>query len=110
MSGLKDITQKVSRVQVVGPLGVGPMESFTDGHRFYFADDDTARLAAHLTGTKDLAGRTVRISRTKKGWEEKRGKKPAQRLRERLVEGTTVYRLDEEWLFTAAPNTSAIDQ
>lgn len=107
MSELKDITHKVSQVQVVGPLGIGPLTSFTDGLRFYFDDNETARLAAHLTGTDDLAGRTVRISRTKKGWEEKRGKKSAQHLRERLVDGVTVYRLDEEWLFTAAPDSKS---
>lgn len=74
--------------------------AYTDGRYCSFADDNAARVGAHLTGRLDLAGRPVRVERTHLGWCEQRGRSHLRRLHHRRIGGRVVYRFDEEWLFT----------
>ena len=48
-----------------GPGATVPVAAFTDGRHFYFDDDNAARVGAHLTGRLDLAGRLVRVERSR---------------------------------------------
>ena len=86
-------------VAVVGVGATGPVDAYTDGQHFYFDDASTARVAAQLTGRLDLAGRPVRVERTRFGWSELRGRQERP-LHQRHISGRAVYRFDEEWLFT----------
>ncbi len=99
MTDLLDITEKVLPVAVIGPGGAGPLPAYTDGQHYYFDDDAVARAGAHLSGLLDLAGRPVRVERTGSGWQEFRGRQQRQ-LHQRHVDGRSVYRFDDEWLFT----------
>jgi hypothetical protein len=101
MSDLLDITHKVTPVMVVGAGAITPVDGYTDGLHFYFDDSNAARIGAHLTGLLDLAGRPVRVERTDSGWSEQRGTR-VQALHQRHIAGRTVYRFDDEWLFTVA--------
>lgn len=99
MNDLLDITDKVVPVAVVGAGATSPVGAFTAGQYFYFDDASTARVGAHLTGRLDLAGRPVRVERTRFGWAELRGRQERP-LHQRHIDGRVVYRFDEEWLFT----------
>ena len=98
MDDLLDITGKVISVAVLGAGATTPFDAYTDGQHFYFDDANTARIAAHLTGRQDLAGRLVRVERTTCGWSEMRGGQQRP-VHQRHINGRTVYRFDDEWLF-----------
>jgi hypothetical protein len=101
---LLDITAKVLPVAVIGAGASIPFDAYTDGQRFYFDEANAARVGAQLTGQSDLAGRPVTVQRTGSGWSELRGHqvRPAH---QRHIGGRTVYRFDEEWLFTVTVPT-----
>jgi hypothetical protein len=102
-----DISDKVTSVAVICAGLTSPVQAFTDGLHYYFDDDATARVGAQLTGRRDLAGRLVRVQRNAVGWEEHRNRVVRQ-LHRRHIDGRTVFRFDEEWLFTAiAPAVSS---
>ena len=102
MNDLLDISHRVFPVAVVGLGVLSPVDAFTDGQHFYFDDAGVARLGAHLTGRLDLAGRSVRVERSEEGWYEQRGRQILP-LHQRRVGGRTVFRFDQEWLFTVVP-------
>ena len=99
VNDLLDITHKVLPVAVVGPGGVGPLPAYTDGQHYYFDDDAVALAGVHLSGLRDLAGRTVTVERSASGWQELRGRQERP-LHQRHVQGRQVFRFDDEWLFT----------
>ena len=99
MNDLLDITHKVLPVAVIGPGGIGPLPAYTDGQHFYFDHDAVARAGAHLSGLRDLAGRTVTVQQSESGWQELRGDQERS-LHQRHVDGRQVFRFDDEWLFT----------
>lgn len=99
MDDLLDITDRVLPVAVTGAGAAIPVDAYTDGQRFYFDDANAARVGAQLTGQSDLAGRLVSVQRTASGWSELRGRQ-VRPLHQRHIDGRTVYRFDEEWLFT----------
>lgn len=101
MHDLLDITGRTIPVAVVGVGATTPFDAYTDGQHFYFDDASTARVAAHLTGRLDLAGRPVRVERTRFGWSELRGHQERP-LHQRHIDGRPVFRFDDEWLFTVA--------
>ena len=96
---LLDIGDRVRTVQVVGSGMAEPVPTFTDGLHVYFDDATTARVGAHLTGRVDLAGRPVHVDRSGVGWREHRGLN-IRSLHHRHVAGSSVFRFDDEWLFT----------
>lgn len=100
MDDLLDITDKAQPVTLDGPEGLGAVTGFTDGRNFYFDEKILTRIAAHLTGLRDLAGRMVRIQRWAGVWQEQRGGSVPQVLRRRNIRGVPVYHLDDEWIFT----------
>ena len=99
MSDLLDITHKVLPVAVIGSGLVEPVAAYTDGQHYYFDDDNIARVGAHLTGLLDLAGRTVRVERSGRGWHEQRDRQ-VRPLHQRHIGGQNYFRFDDEWLFT----------
>ena len=105
MTDLLDITHRVLPLAVVRFGTVDVLGCHTDGRHFYFDEDNTARVAADLTGRRDLAGRPVRVERTSTGWREQRGTQ-VRPLRQRRINGRVVYRFDEEWLFTVVTPTA----
>ena len=109
VTDLLDISHKVMPVAVVGSGVLTPVDAFTDGRHFYFDSTNVARVAAHLTGASDLAGRAVRIERSMTGWHEQHGDQ-IRPLHQRRIDGRTVYRFDEEWLFTVTMPTQREDQ
>lgn len=95
-----EISGRAVPVSVTCAGMTSPVQAFTDGLHHYFDDAATARVGAHLTGQCDLAGRVVRVERNAVGWEEHRDRVVRQ-LHRRHIDGRTVFRFDEEWLFTA---------
>ena len=107
MTDLLDITDKVLPVAVTGPGGVGPLPAYTDGHHYYFDDDAVVRAGAHMSGLRDLAGRTVTVERSASGWHEFRDRQERQ-LHQRHIAGQPVFRFDDEWLFTVVRPSDSV--
>jgi hypothetical protein len=103
---LLDITARVQPALVIGPYGGDPLAAWWDGHWHYFADSEVARVAAHLSGESDLAGRRVTIERDGiVGWIDLRSGTGAPRRRAlhvRHIDGVDHYRFDAEWIFRPA--------
>ena len=107
MSQVIQLSDNLIATPVIGPAGIGPLTAYTDGHRYYFTDEEIAVVADRLTGLPDSHGRRVTISQGTMGWQECRGHNQAVPLRRLHLKGRSIYRLDDEWQFRPVADTSA---